>query len=233
MVDLSPSRVLIDGLPADQVPVWDRGISYGDGLFETILIRSGVPCQWSRHLARLELGCRRLLIPPPSPQCLESEARALFREGEDGVLKILITRGSGGRGYRPPALPQPRRVLLCFPLPDYPANWSDEGVALRWCRTSASQNRSLAGIKHLNRLDSVLARAEWADPEIAEGLLLRDDGHVVGGTMTNLFLWTGQSLLTPRLDLAGIAGTVRALTMELASGLGIDCRESDLTARVT
>ncbi|HYN76339.1 MAG TPA: aminodeoxychorismate lyase [Lamprocystis sp. (in: g-proteobacteria)] len=221
---------MIDGLPADQVPVVDRGFSYGDGLFETILIRSGAPCQWSRHLARLELGCQRLLIPPPSPHCLEAEARALIQEGGDGVLKILITRGSGGRGYRPSALSQPRRALLRFPLPGYPANWSAEGVDLRWCRTSASQNRSLAGIKHLNRLDSVLARAEWVDPEIAEGLLLRDDGHVVGGTMTNLFLWTGQSLVTPRLDLAGIAGTVRALTLELAAGLGVDCRERDLRA---
>jgi 4-amino-4-deoxychorismate lyase len=88
----------------------------------------------------------------------------------------------------------------------------------------------LAGIKHLNRLDSVLARAEWDDPATAEGLMLTEGGEVVGGTMTNLFLWDGESLKTPRLDRAGIAGTVRALTLELAPAFGLPCTEQALTA---
>ncbi|MBV5272279.1 MAG: aminodeoxychorismate lyase [Lamprocystis purpurea] len=229
-VDPGPLRLLINGLPTREIPVWDRGLSYGDGLFETILIRGGAPCQWSRHLARLEFGCRRLRIPYVGGAVLAAEARALT-QGADGVLKILITRGAGGRGYRPLPLPCPRRALLFYPLPGYPVAWSRDGVILRWCATPASQNRALAGIKHLNRLDSVLARAEWDDPAVAEGLMLREDGRVVGGTMTNLFLWTGQSLITPILDRAGIAGTVRALTLELAVGLGIACRECHLNAR--
>jgi 4-amino-4-deoxychorismate lyase len=227
---MAPLRVRIDGADSGLIPVWDRAVSYGDGLFETILIRAGAPCQWLRHLARLALGCNRLLIPPPSAPELEADARSLVQDGEDAVLKLLITRGAGGRGYRPPPVPRPRCALLVYPMPDYPDGWSQEGVTLRWCRTRASQNRSLAGIKHLNRLDNVLARAEWTDPEVAEGLMLRDDGQVVGGTMTNLFVWTGQSLQTPALDLAGIAGTARALTLELAAGLGIQCHECDLSA---
>ena len=229
--NMVPLRVLIDGAEAGLIPVSDRAVSYGDGLFETILIQAGAPCNWSGHLARLELGCHRLQIPPPSAQDLEAEARVLIQEFEEGVLKVLVTRGAGGRGYRPPTVPQPRRALLLYPLPDYPAAWSRDGVTLRWCRTPASQNRSLAGIKHLNRLDNVLARAEWNDPEIAEGLMLRDDGQVVGGTMSNLFVWTGEALLTPALDLAGIAGTARALTLELAGRSGIQCQERDLGPR--
>ncbi|WP_295390266.1 aminodeoxychorismate lyase [uncultured Thiodictyon sp.] len=226
-----PLRVLIDGAGADVVPIWDRGLAYGDGLFETVLIRDGAPCQWSRHLARLTLGCTRLGIPAPPVGPLEDEVRDLLQGIDTGVLKVLITRGTGGRGYRPAADPQPRRALLLYPLPTWPDTWCTAGVNLRFCLTRASQNRTLAGIKHLNRLDSVLARAEWTDPEIAEGLMLREDGQVIGGTMTNLFLWTGTALLTPVLDLAGIAGTVRALTLEIASRQGLDCRERDLPPR--
>lgn len=229
--DTGPLRVLIDGTAADLVPVWDRGMVYGDGLFETVLIRDGKPCQWSRHLARLTLGCARLGLPAPPPERLENELRELLQGIDTGTLKVLITRGLGGRGYRPCADPQPRRALLLYPLPTWPDAWSTQGVNARFCLTRTSQNRTLAGIKHLNRLDSVLARAEWNDPQIAEGLMLREDGQVIGGTMTNLFLWTGTTLLTPVLDLAGIAGTVRALTLEVASRQGLDCRERDLPPR--
>ncbi len=224
----APLRVLIDGVQTGMVPVWDRGLGYGDGLFETVLISRGAPCQWSRHLARLALGCGRLGIQTPSARCLEDEVRPLIEGLDAGVLKILVTRGAGGRGYRPPADQIPRRALLVYPLPVWPLDWYKRGLSVRYCLTRASENRSLAAIKHLNRLDNVLARAEWDDPQIAEGLMLRDDGQVVGGTMSNLFLWTGTTLVTPLLDRAGIAGTVRALTLELAAGLGIECRERDL-----
>lgn len=224
-------RVLVDGMPGTTLPVWDRGFGYGDGLFETVLVREGKPCQWPRHLARLAAGCLRLGLPPPPDALLDAEARLLLDGSREGVLKVLVTRGTGGRGYRPPPLPRPSRVLLLYPPPSYPGDWVTRGVRVRWCRTPASQNRSLAGIKHLNRLDSVLARSEWDDPQVAEGLMMREDGRVVGGTMTNLFLWSGQRLDTPLLDQAGIGGTVRALTFELAARLGITCRESHLTAR--
>ena len=229
--ETEPLRVLIDGVAADSVAAWDRGLAYGDGLFETLMIRGGVPCQWSLHLARLALGCTRLGIPAPPGEQLEDEARRLLQGIDAGVLKILITRGLGGRGYRPPRDPHPRRLLLLYPPPGWPAAWCTRGIAVRFCLTRTSQNRALAGIKHLNRLDSVLARAEWSDPEIAEGLMLREDGQVIGGTMTNLFLWTGTTLVTPVLDLAGIAGTVRALTLQLAAAQGLDCRERDLPPR--
>ncbi len=228
----APLASLIDGVPCETIPAWDRGLSYGDGLFETLLVREGRPCQWPRHCTRLILGCRRLGIPVPTSDTLESEIRLLTAGLEDAVLKVLVTRGIGGRGYRSLPAPQPRRILHVYPAPAYPSAWREQGVVVRYCQTPASYNPALAGLKHLNRLDSVLARAEWDDPEIADGLMSGMDGEVVGGTMTNLFLWDGRTLLTPTVDRCGIAGTVRALTLELARARGIPSVLADVKPAV-
>lgn len=221
-------RVLVDGRRQDLIEVIDRGLQYGDGLFETIRIRDGAPCQWQRHLDRLAFGAGRLGIPSPDPESLSEEIVDAARGLDDGMLKLILTRGCGGRGYRPPDSPQPRRILLTYPLPHDPFGSWEEGVSVRYCRTPASINPALAGIKHLNRLDSVLASREWSDPTIAEGLMLDPSGGVVGGTRTNLFLWDGTRLLTPPVDRSGIAGTRRALIMDLAAQSGLDCVESRL-----
>ncbi|WP_132977420.1 aminodeoxychorismate lyase [Thiobaca trueperi] len=227
-VGIKPLRVVIDGRNQDLIEVIDRGLQYGDGLFETIRIHAGQPCQWRRHLERLMLGAGRLGIQPPDPGILEAEVLSLTQTLDHGVLKLILTRGSGGRGYRPPESSAPRRILLTYPLPPDPEPSWRTGVRVRYCQTPASMNPALAGIKHLNRLDSVLARREWSDPAIAEGLMLDPSGALVGGTMTNVFLWDGNRLLTPPVEQSGIAGTVRALTLELAVQMGIDCLETRL-----
>ena len=218
-----PVRCLIDGVQDERLPATDRGLSYGDGLFETLLVREGRPCQWSRHWRRLDDGCRRLGFPPPPEQAVADEVDQLLQGACSGVLKLVVTRGDGGRGYAPPPDTRPRRILSLHPVPEYPVPWSSRGVVIRICRTPATRNPALAGLKHLNRLDSVLARAEWSDPEIAEGLMTGPGGEIIGGTMTNLFLWDGVGLRTPQVQHCGIAGTVRALAIELAEGLGISC----------
>jgi 4-amino-4-deoxychorismate lyase len=164
----------------------------------------------------------------PPADVLESEVRLLVDGLDHAVLKVLITRGIGGRGYRSPPTAAPRRILHLYPAPDYPTAWRERGVVVRYCQTPASYNPALAGLKHLNRLDSVLARAEWDDPEVAEGLLSGMDGEIVGGTTTNLFVWDGRSLATPAVDRCGIAGTVRALVLELARTRSIPCMVADL-----
>lgn len=225
---IKPLRVVIDGRNQDLIEVIDRGLQYGDGLFETIRIYAGQPCQWWRHLERLTLGAGRLGIQSPDPDILETEVLSLTQSLDHGVLKLILTRGSGGRGYRPLELSTPRRILLTYPLPpDLESSWR-AGVNARYCQAPASVNPALAGVKHLNRLDSVLARREWSDPAIAEGLMRDPSGWVVGGTMTNLFLWDGERLLTPPVDQSGIAGTLRALTLELAVQMGIDSLETRL-----
>ena len=220
---------LIDGVPADRIPVADRGLQYGDGLFETIAVVDGKPCLWDRHLARLREGCALLSIPPPPEDQLAAEALGLTRGMDRAVLKLILTRGEGGRGYRPPDPPLPRRILRRTPWPAYPDAWRSTGVRVRYCRTRLGHQPLLAGLKHLNRLEQVLARGEWNDPDIAEGLMLDLDGRVVEGTQTNLFVLQDGQLLTPALDRCGVAGVVRGLVLEAAWVLGFRVVEAALT----
>lgn len=223
-----PHLTLVDGRSGHCVHLLDRGFQYGDGLFETILIRQGQPCLWGAHLARLCSGAERLGIPLPDPDLLLAESRLVADGLDEGVLKLVLTRGSGGRGYRPPVTPRTRRILSSFAATAEAGERWREGVVVRYCHTPASVNPALAGLKHLNRLDSVLARREWDTPAIAEGLMFDDAGTIVGGTMTNLFLWDGTRLHTPPVDRCGIAGTVRALTMALAAVAGVGVVERRL-----
>jgi 4-amino-4-deoxychorismate lyase len=146
------------------------------------------------------------------------------------VLKILVTRGDGGRGYRPPRPATGRRILLSSRWPDHPPTWREQGVRARWCETRLARQPALAGLKHLNRLEQVLARGEWDDPDVPEGLMLDADGWVTEGTQSNLFVWQGERLLTPALDRCGVAGVVRGLGLDLAVALGIPAAETRLTA---
>jgi 4-amino-4-deoxychorismate lyase len=222
-------RVLVNGIAADRLPVSDRGLQYGDGLFETVAVRGSAPCLWRAHLERLFRGARRLGIRCPPDDLLLRECRRLTDHHPICVLKIILTRGSGGRGYHPPARPRPTRILMRYPWPDHPRVWYEEGVDVVFCRTPLGSNPTLAGIKHLNRLEQVLARAEIRDPRIAEGLMCDGEGRVIGGTMSNLFAVAGDRLLTPGLTTSGIAGTVRAEVLRLAGASGLEVVEADLT----
>ncbi len=203
----------------------DRGLQYGDGLFETLAVHKGHCEFWDRHMQRLNVGCTRLHIPPPDLQQLKAEAAQLTHAVERGVLKIIITRGSGGHGYRSPQSPQPTRVLVCRDWPEYPAENSQQGVCIRICTQTLGSNPSLAGIKHLNRLEQVLARLEWDDLAITEGLLQNAKGHVIEGTYSNVFMVRHGGLITPELDQCGVAGVMRDVILELASAAGINCTE--------
>ncbi|EHQ51676.1 4-amino-4-deoxychorismate lyase [Ectothiorhodospira sp. PHS-1] len=219
--------MLVNGRSASVLPLNDRGLQYGDGLFETLRIRQGHPSHWQRHLERLREGCRRLGFAAPDAAVLETEAGRIAASHPEGVLKLMVTRGPGPRGYRPPASPSPTRILVGSPLPDMPSAWRRDGVRARICRMRLSSNPALAGIKHLNRLEQVLARSEWED-EYQEGLMLDGEGRVVEGTMSNLFLVRDGMLLTPSLDQCGVAGITRSRIMDIAAGMGITCGQTGL-----
>jgi len=213
--------VLINGEATDRVSALDRGLQYGDGLFETIAVFYGRPALWNEHCARLVEGCRRLAIPSPDLGLLQDEAVREIGGADRGVLKIVITRGGGGRGYRPSAVPQPTRILNLSPWPDQPADAATAGVRLRLCNLRLGDNPALVGIKHLNRLEQVLARMEWDDPDIYEGILLDQSGKVAEGTMSNLFLWRRGRLITPELSRCGVAGVARGAISATAEALGL------------
>ncbi|MCF6354042.1 MAG: aminodeoxychorismate lyase [Candidatus Polarisedimenticolaceae bacterium] len=214
-------NLLINGKQTDQLSVLDRGIQYGDGLFETIAVIDGRLSLWERHVQRLLSGCKRLGITAPEPAGLLAEAEALISHQQRAVLKIVVTRGIGGRGYRPSKDLQPSRVLYCTPWPDYPEECRKKGILMRLCATGLGINPALAQLKHLNRLEQVVARSEWSDPAIFEGLMLDSDGRVIEGTMSNLFLIKKGLLITPDLQRCGVAGVMRGLIIELAAKLNI------------
>jgi 4-amino-4-deoxychorismate lyase len=209
--------VMINGQATDCISSLDRGLLYGDGVFETIAVENGQPRFWSRHLARLIAGCERLGIPHPELKCLLEESRKILSRVDRGVLKIIVTRGCGRRGYRPATNEIPTRIIQLHPWPDYPELCRVSGVRVRLCRQRLGHNPALAGIKHLNRLEQVLAQWEWNDPAIMEGLLLDGDACLVEGTMSNLFLIRGGVLMTPELVRCGVAGILRTVVMELAA----------------
>ena len=220
--------MLINGRPSEHVNASDRGLQYGDGLFETIAVVDGEPKLWDRHMARLSLGEARLGIPSHNGAKLLAESLKLAQGKQRAVLKIIITRGAGGRGYRPAVATKPTRILNIGPWPDRPREWYLSGIGLRICKTQVGRNKRLAGIKHLNRLEQVLARQEWDDPNIPEGLMLDEYRHVIEGTQSNLFLLQGETLLTPKLTHAGVAGVVRDLVLDIARELGLETLEADI-----
>jgi 4-amino-4-deoxychorismate lyase len=221
--------LLINGRPLDQIPAADRGLQYGDGLFETIVMVQGEPRLWERHMARLETGERRLGLPLENKTRLRQEVLNVAGDESPAVVKVILTRGAGGRGYRPPAYPQVSRIVSLHPWHRYPVQWFTQGIHLRVCSTRLGRNPRLAGIKHLNRLEQVLARQEWDDPDIPEGLMLDDTNHVIEGTQSNLFLLKGGRLITPDLSACGVAGVVRELVLEIAAELNLTTQVTALT----
>ncbi|MGA2398789.1 MAG: aminodeoxychorismate lyase [Steroidobacteraceae bacterium] len=208
--------IWINGRRGTLIDCRDRGLQYGDGLFETMRVRRRRIRLLDLHLERLAEGCRRLGIDVPGA-ALEREAAARARQCSDGVLKLILTRGRGVRGYRPTGKERCTRVLSLHALP--PAEVLPKPVRVRLCRTRLGLNPDLAGMKTLNRLESVMARAEWRDERIWEGLMRDVEGTVVCGTMSNVFLRRGSTLLTPALDRCGIAGVMRRWVLEQAKDL--------------
>lgn len=217
----------VDGQPADAASLKDRGLAYGDGLFETIVVRSGQPQLLERHLQRLAEGCRRLAITADQ-LLIRSEVLAYAAALGDGVLKLILTRGDSLRGYAADPAASARRILQGAPLPAYPRAHAEEGIHLFPCATRLSEQPLLAGLKHLNRLEQVLARAEWCDAEHAEGLMRDVSGRVIEGVFSNLFLVCQGRLLTADLSRCGVAGVMRAEIVFQAESLGVAVQVADI-----
>ena len=221
---------LVNGHFDHVVEADDRGLAYGDGLFETIAVRNGVPRFFDRHIARLLDGCRRLNIPDPPAQRIADEITRLIAGVRRGTAKIIITRGIGPRGYRPPAAATPTRAIGFTPDDGDLRRGLPNGIRVISCRTPVSCNAALAGLKTLNRLDNVLARSEWQDDGVSEGLMCDSGGRLIGGTMSNLFMVRDGRLLTPALDRCGIHGIMRAVVMESAARIGLAAEATEIGA---
>ena len=221
-------RSWIDGRPGAPLPLSDRGLAYGDGLFETIRVVDGRADLLPLHRQRLLRDCIRLDIALDMAR-LDTEIAAALAAGDSGVLKVIVTRESQRRGYMPGRAARGRRLLLFYPQP-IAAFAATAPLRLRLCRQRLSLQPALAGIKHLNRLEQVMARGEWSDPAVHEGLLLDSTGSLIEATAANLFLVSDGELLTAKLDRCGVAGVMRELVMmRLAPAAKLRVREVRLS----
>jgi 4-amino-4-deoxychorismate lyase len=220
----------VDGVRADSLPADDRGLQYGDGVFETVLVRRGAARFLDAHLARMSLGCARLGISavPSMPLRAEIDA-AVAMAPALAVLKIIVTRGSAQRrGYASQGDEISRRLLSLWAVPERDARL-DDGVELRVASIRLGENPALAGIKHLNRLENVLAATESRRHGVFESLLLDASGNLVSGAMSNVFLVRAGVVVTPSVERCGVAGVMRGIVLRECAALGIAAAEERLT----
>ena len=219
-------RRLVNGSETAGIAADDRGLQYGDGLFETMAATGGRIQHLALHLARLEEGCRRLRIPMPSAGLLEDECERVLEGLGTGTVKLTITRGPGPRGYRPPAVPSVTRIVVSSAA--RPRGDALAPLVIRLCDTRLGLNPLLAGLKHLNRLEQVMACSEWNDPGIGEGLMLSTDGRLISATAANVFMVEAGRLVTPAIRDCGVAGIMRQVVLAAASDSGLPAAVEDV-----
>lgn len=225
--------ILVNGVAEDRIDISDRGLQYGDGVFETIAFRNGKAEFLEEHLQRLINGCARLSINFEQIDNLRFEIDTACEHTDNGnaVIKVIVTRGSGSRGYFSLNDTEPTRIVSTHPFPKYPAQYQTDGVYLRFCEQTLSSNRKLAGIKHLNRLEQVLARNEWDDPEIAEGIMSDEKANIIECTMSNIFIVESDRLYTPSIVTCGISGVMRGQIIKLATRSSLSVEERPITLK--
>jgi 4-amino-4-deoxychorismate lyase len=215
-------RYWINGSPGRLIDITDRGLAYGDGLFETIAIRHSRARFLDLHLDRLYGGAARLKLSAPERDWLGVQLTAAAAEVDEGVMKLILTRGPGPRGYAPVQHQQP---TVAWGLERMKARqWAQ--IRARWCETIAGRNPVTAGLKTLCRLEQVLARSEWQDESVAEGFMCDEQGQLVGGTASNVFIVAGGRLLTPAVTQSGISGVMRRVILQQAREAGLESLEA-------
>ncbi len=224
---MATTATLVNGQPSDKLPVEDRGLQYGDGVFRTLLLHNSQVLDLDLQLTRLEQDAAQLALDAPAASIWMRDISRLTAGHSEAVIKLILTRGSGPRGYRADAAAFGTRIVMRHPLATYPVEYWEEGIEAGVCRTRMGHNPALAGIKHLNRLEQVIARSE---PDIkTEGLMLDQNGNVISGTMSNLFVVSESELLTPQLQNCGVKGVMRQKIMQIAGSEAIPVREVALS----
>jgi len=223
----------VNGENGSTISVQDRGLNYGDGVFETIALVNQKLIFWNLHYQRLLSGCNALGIPCPEESALKTEVERVIDtlvNKQNAVVKIIITRGNSERGYKAVEKSQTNTIVLLSEYPTYPSKYWLEGVHVKCCQTLLSTQKQLAGLKHLNRLEQVLARREW-DDEFQEGLMLDETGHVIEGVMSNLFMVKNNLIITPPIDKSGVKGIMRNVVLNLCESNGIIAKQEHLNLK--
>jgi len=218
------NQYLINGRKDTSLSPYDRGFAYGDGVFRTLKVNQGAPQHWKLQYQKLLEDCNALNIVCPSAEVLQSDMQVLLNDLESAIIKIVVTRGESERGYALPPLAQPTRVVIKSAVPTYPESNYSDGVSLHLCQIRLSEQPLLAGVKHLNRLENVLARSEWSNSTFADGVVMDANDNVIECTMSNIFAKFDDLLITPDLSRSGVAGITRQRIIDLANKIGLTTR---------
>ncbi|MEQ1532387.1 MAG: aminodeoxychorismate lyase [Sideroxydans sp.] len=216
--------IRVNGAASNSISALDRGLFYGDGVFRTLRLKHGRPLNWQCQYQKLRQDCTRLNLDCPSDIFLSHEIQTLSSLQPDGVVKIIVTRGGGARGYAIQNAQQATNIVQISPAPQFDPSYAYNGITLHTCQLKLGHQVLLAGVKHLNRLENVLAASEYESAHAAEGLLEDEAGWVISGTRSNLFAYRQGTLYTPDLSQCGVAGVQRDRVMTWAKDRGVECK---------
>lgn len=220
------AALLHNGSPCTESAVSSRALQYGDGVFRTALYHQGELIDWSLHLQKLAEDCQALQITPPDDGALTAEAHEVAQGRGTATIKLIVARQYAGRGYRPSGSQSERWVMaLEASAADVPAY--RRGIVTTLSPVTISEQPMLAGVKHLNRLDQVLASCDWP-ADVQEALMRDSAGRLICGTRSNLFVVRNGELLTPKLDRCGIAGIMRLKVLECSRRMNLKHHQIDL-----
>ncbi|QQA77668.1 aminodeoxychorismate lyase [Pectobacterium parmentieri] len=208
----------VNGQLQEQLLVLDRGTQYGDGCFTTARVCDGEIVWLDRHIVRLQQATERLLFPLVDWESLISEMKQAALGRANGVVKVMLTRGVGGRGYSTQSCAQPSRIVMQVDYPVHYTDWRGQGISLNLSPVALAKNPLLAGIKHLNRLEQVLIRAHLDQTSADEALVLDTSGALVECCAANLFWRKGHRVYTPDLSQSGVDGVARQHIIALLVG---------------
>lgn len=223
MSDGAPDAAFLNGQPTRDTWLVDRGLHFGDGVFETISCCAARPRFLNLHLERLMLGCQRLSLGAVDAGELRTCITRLAAEAGTCIVKVIVTRGHAvARGYGFTGEERPTQIVLRYgastPPTQNPFRVGGSSVRL-------GENPLLAGLKHLNRLEQVLAQKQRQQQKLDELLMFSSSEKLISGTMSNVFLVQDGGVLTPSLDKCGVAGIMRRVVLREAGRAGIPCEE--------
>ncbi len=229
---MSSLAMLVNGQPGAQVNAEDRGFLYGDGLFETLAVRSGRAVATALHWERLAEGCRQLGLVCPDSELLAKEIATVCSGLSKAVAKIIVTRGEGARGYAPSACDQPLRIVAAYPWPEDLAERQRRGLPVVLSAHRLGAQGALAGRKHLARLEQVVAARDLESSDYSEALLCDTEGRLVEAISSNVFAVMEDRVMTPNLDRCGVAGVMRQRVLTAARQLEIPTVVTELPLTV-
>jgi len=219
------SIVIINGKEQSNISIFNRNFQYGDGLFETCVVNNNQILFWEKHLSRLDIGCRKLKIKNIEEEIwLKDIKKALsLTSKKNCVLKLILSRGNSQRGYSYPDDILQVRVVIVSEMKNVQAK---ESFSLEYASSGYHSNPNLAGIKHCNRIEQILARSSLKRDE---AIMLDENQNIISVTQGNIYFIFGQSLVTPKLDRCGVIGSRRSLILELAESIELNVEEGNVS----